>query len=966
MIVILKVGGLSAAADCIRQAIRSDGLPWKLTHVSSLNQAKLALERQRVDLLLLHHQVADGEGILANLPVPSGVLRVLSVEAGQEAVAAAALDAGFDDYVIENPHDGYAAVMLAQIRSALRHRANARTLVEQHALLEAISRAQSRFIDSSDNREAYQALLTDVLRLTHSPIGFVGEVFYDQPDVPHIQVHALSDLSWDETSRKRYADADGAGLRFDRLDSLFGAALVSGEPLVSTNPHGDPRAGGLPKGHPPLRSFMALPVGAPGKLLALIGLANRPGGYHLDMVPPLQPLLDTVAQLVVARRAQRERGDLLKNLQTTLDSMDQGLLVIDTSGRCVLFNRCFLRLTEIDEAYMASRPMARDLLAMLVERGDYGPDFSWVQDEATRTWIRAGAPNSQAPVLTYRRVNRHGRTIETQQWRLPNGDVVRKFTDVTPEVNQYRALVNARERLASTIDGTQAGTWEWNIQTDAVTINDRFAALVGYRRDEIPGEVQALYELLLHPADRDRLLAANERHLSGEVGHYECQFRFRHREGRWIWVLERGRINQRTAEGEPLLMSGITIDITESKAAEDALRDTTQQLRERTADLERTLQAMSQGLMVVSADGRIRLFNRQLCGFLDMPEVFFASSPTLAELVQKQTLRGDFGPQFSLVEPAARAYVQSAIEQSNASAPRRYVRRTSSGRYLEVMSNPLPDGGFIRTFTDVTPFVEAVDAARDRGEEVRLLNETLEERVAERTAQLERSMLDIEALSYSIAHDLRGPLRAVNGFAALIAADEADRLSPEGRDLFGRITEASRRMGVMITDLLQLFKVVRAELTTETVDMAELAQDAVRVLAAAYPDTRVDIDPIPPASGDPSLLRILVGNLMDNALKYSARAAQPNVQVGWDAAQRAWFVRDNGVGFDMAQAGKLFGLFQRLHTPADFDGTGLGLAVASRVAERHQGRIWAQSAPGEGACFWFCLDAVSDGQSQKP
>ena len=961
MIVILKVGGLSAAADCIRQAIRADGLPWKLTHVSSLNQAKLALERQRVDLLLLHHQVADGDAISANLPVPSGVLRVMSVEAGQEAVAAAALDAGFDDYVIENPHDGYAAVMLAQIRSALRHRANARTLVEQHALLEAISRAQSRFIDSSDNRVAYQALLTDVLRLTNSPIGFVGEVFYDQPGVPHLQVHALSDVSWDETSRKRYADADGPGMRFDRLDTLFGAALQTGEPVISSSPHGDARSGGLPKGHPALRSFMALPVGVPGQLQALIGLANRPGGYHASMVTALQPLLDTVAQLVVARRAQRERADLLNHLQTTLESMDQGLLVIDARGRCVLFNRCFLTFMEIDEAFMTARPLARDMLAMMVARGDYGPDFAWVQEDAVRDWLRAGTPTAQTPIETYRRVNRHGRTIETHNWRLPTGEVVRKFTDVTEEVQQRQALVNARERLATTIDGTQAGTWEWNIQTDSVTINNRFAALVGYRREEIPSDVQALYELLLHPADRDRLVRANERHLSGEIDHYECQFRFRHKEGRWIWVLERGRVNQRSAEGQPMLMSGITIDISESKAAEDALRDTTQQLRERTADLERTLQAMSQGMMVVSADGRIRLFNRQLCGILNMPEVFFAASPTLTELVQRQTLRGDFGSNFSLVEPGARNYVQSATEQSNDPAPRRYVRRTSSGRYLEVKSDPLPDGGFIRTFTDVTPFVEAADAARDRGEEVRLLNETLEERVAERTAQLERSMHDIEALSYSIAHDLRGPLRAVNGFAALIAADEADRLSPEGRELFGRITEASRRMGVMITDLLQLFKVVRAELTTETVDMTELAQDAVRALAAAYPETQVDIDPTPPASGDAALLRILMGNLMDNALKYSARTAQPKVQVGWDAGQKAWFVRDNGVGFDMAQAGKLFGMFQRLHTPADFDGTGLGLAVASRVAERHGGRIWAQSEPGQGACFWFQLgDAVSE------
>jgi light-regulated signal transduction histidine kinase (bacteriophytochrome) len=283
------------------------------------------------------------------------------------------------------------------------------------------------------------------------------------------------------------------------------------------------------------------------------------------------------------------------------------------------------------------------------------------------------------------------------------------------------------------------------------------------------------------------------------------------------------------------------------------------------------------------------------------------------------------------------------------------VRKTAAGRHIEVRINAMPDGWQIRTYADVTSFVEAVDAAREAAAEIRRLNETLEARVAQRTQELERSMGDIEALSYSIAHDLRGPLRAVNGFAALIAADEADRLSPEGRELFVRITEASRRMGVMISDLLELFKVVRADLSPQVVNLAALAQDAVRTLSAAYPRTTVDVAPMPPARGDAALLRILMFNLIDNALKYSAKVDSPCVNVGWSETEQAWFVRDNGVGFDMAQAQKLFGLFQRLHAPADFEGTGLGLAVAARVVQRHGGRIWADAHPGQGACFWFSL-----------
>jgi signal transduction histidine kinase len=291
------------------------------------------------------------------------------------------------------------------------------------------------------------------------------------------------------------------------------------------------------------------------------------------------------------------------------------------------------------------------------------------------------------------------------------------------------------------------------------------------------------------------------------------------------------------------------------------------------------------------------------------------------------------------------------------------VRRTAQGRFLEIKSDPLPGGGFVRTFADVTSYLEAVAAARESGEEVRQLNETLEQRVAQRTAELERSMHDIEALSYSIAHDLRGPLRAVNGFAALIAVEEAERLTPDGRELFARITEASRRMGVMITDLLELFKVVRAELNPVPVDLAALAQEAVRSLVPSFPQTEVSVAPMPMALGDATLLRHLMFNLLDNALKYSAKVPAPHIAVGHAPAgeqgEAAWFVRDNGVGFDMSHADKLFGLFQRLHSPTDFSGSGVGLAVVARIVERHGGRIWAQSSPGAGATFWFTLGGAT-------
>jgi len=232
----------------------------------------------------------------------------------------------------------------------------------------------------------------------------------------------------------------------------------------------------------------------------------------------------------------------------------------------------------------------------------------------------------------------------------------------------------------------------------------------------------------------------------------------------------------------------------------------------------------------------------------------------------------------------------------------------------------------------------------------------LEATVRKRTEALEAANQELESFSYSVSHDLRAPLRAVDGYARMLEEDYAARLDDEGRRLLAVVRQSSVRMGRLIDDLLAFSRLGRQQPAKQLVDMTELARDVVTELrngAAAS----VELGALPSARADRALIRQVWTNLVGNALKYSGKRADARVEIGGrqDGGESVYWVRDNGVGFDMRYADKLFGVFQRLHRVDEFDGTGVGLAIVQRVVARHGGRVWAQAKPGEGAVFGFSL-----------
>jgi light-regulated signal transduction histidine kinase (bacteriophytochrome) len=252
--------------------------------------------------------------------------------------------------------------------------------------------------------------------------------------------------------------------------------------------------------------------------------------------------------------------------------------------------------------------------------------------------------------------------------------------------------------------------------------------------------------------------------------------------------------------------------------------------------------------------------------------------------------------------------------------------------------------------------LDRAEAERKRAEsEIRQLNENLQGYAK----NLEAANKELEAFSYSVSHDLRAPLRAIDGFSKILLEDYHDRLDAAGKDCLERVRAATLRMAQLIDDMLELSRVTRTEMRREKVDLNKIAKDVVEDLRASDPqrDVAFVVREGLEADGDPRLLRVVLGNLLGNAWKFTSKLNHATIEFGAIQldGRPAYFVRDNGAGFDMAYAGKLFGIFQRLHAMAEFPGTGIGLATVQRIVHRHGGRVWAEGEVGKGATFYFTL-----------
>lgn len=519
-------------------------------------------------------------------------------------------------------------------------------------------------------------------------------------------------------------------------------------------------------------------------------------------------------------------------------------------------------------------------------------------------------------------------------------EIVLMHEDITVQKEAEEALKESEERFRALSDATFEGIVIHDMGL-TIEVNKAFLDMTGYDRSEMIGQYRQ--DMLTD----ESLKAFMEHVASGSQEPYEVEVV--RKDGSKFPAELRGR--SILYKGQPVRVVAAR-DITERKRAEEEIKALNEQLEmrviQRTAELEASIKRQKQLEFIVNKSPAVAFLWRAKEGW----PVAYVSENIQQFGYTAEDLTSGRVPYISIIYPEDIERVGEEV-----------TRYTTEGRNeFNQEYRILTKQGEVRWIDDrtwvrrnatgqVTHYQGVILDITDRKQ--------AEIERMDRTLQLEVVNKEMEAFSYSVSHDLRAPLRSIDGFSQALVEDYESLFDAQGKDYLRRVRSAAQRMGLLIDDMLRLSRVTRAEMQTEDVDLSLMVKEITEQLIESDLARQVEfvIQPGVIVSGDKSLLKILLENLIDNAWKFTSKQVSAKIEFGeiQEEQDRVLFVRDNGVGFDMAYAGKLFTPFQRLHAESDFPGSGIGLAIVQRVVHRHEGRIWAEGEINHGAVFYFTL-----------
>lgn len=806
-------------------------------------------------------------------------------------------------------------------------------------LLQAINDAQSLFIANNDVQVVFDGLLAGILGLTESEYGFIGEVLFDEHDLPYLKTYAVTNIAWDEPTRSMFEQQAALGIEFRNLNTLFGAALTSREPVISDEPLHDPRSGGLPEGHPAMHTFMGIPVSVAGKLVAMIGMANRPGGYDKAMIEFLQPLLNTIAQLIEARRIEFKQRETEQSYRELFANISDSIFMLSEQGVILEVNR------GTAEMYACSR---EQLIGMSAEQV-LAPNRNNLE-EVLAAMHKAFAGQSQRLELWGQRTSGEIFLKESNFYPadlMGNKVIMVVARDITEqrevedELRQHREelqyLVDARtaqlRAQADIIDQIHDSVVSTDLQGVVTSWNQGAQRLFGYSMEEAVGQNIAF----VYPEDQQPVLLNEVIAPLLEKGLHDTEVIMQRKTGEHFYAhLSLSVLHD--AGGEVIGMIGYAIDITEQKQVEQRLQESEAYMT----------QLLTRGPAIIYScipEG-------------DFPATFISDNVRDIMGFEPEQFLHDSGFWANNVHPddAARVFGDLGQLFEHDSHTHEYRFRRNDGSYMwvhdELRLQRNKDGvpySIIGYWADISAMKETEIALQQTKEEAERANRAKSEFLA------------------NMSHELRTPMHSVLSFSKLgmkrYMSLEQDKIG----EFFNRIHDSGERLMGLLNDLLDLSKLEAGKmmLNYEQANLRDITQSCIHDLGPDLAGKGVacelqdNVSETQVACDKQRIYQVIM-NILSNAIRFSPEKGRLTVLL--EAVSRANVpavcvrVFDDGIGLPEDELDDIFDKFiQSSTTKTGAGGTGLGLAICREIIALHQGRIYAANRPEGGAVFSFEL-----------